>query len=390
MRVLLVHNYYQQPGGEDVVFRAEQAMLSQTGHEVQAYTVSNDELTRYSPLGMAARTIWNGPAARQLADLVRRERIEVVHFHNTFSLLSPAVYAAVRAAGAATVQTLHNYRLLCANALLFRDGHVCESCLGRLPLPAVRYRCYRDSVGASATVAAMQVTHRLLGTYRHQIDAYITLTEFARQKFIEGGLPGARLHVKPNFLEHDPGMGPGGGGYALYVGRLTPEKGIRTVLEAWRELGRELPLKIVGYGPLAEEVEQVAGQLPGVEWLGRRERSEVMALAGAAECLIFPSEWYEGFPMTIVEAFAVGLPVISSRVGAMSHLIRPGETGRHFTPGDARDLAAEIRAFLQADRQPLRQQAREEFLRHYTSDENVRRLLYIYEQAKSSHVAGVR
>lgn len=390
MKVLLVHNYYQQPGGEDAVFRAERAILSAAGHDVQTYTVSNDELSRYTRLGMAFRTIWNDRAARQLAELVRSEQIEVVHFHNTFSLLSPAVYGAVRNAGAATVQTLHNYRLLCANALLFRDGHVCESCLGRLPVPAVRYRCYRDSLGASATVAAMQVTHRVLGTYRNQVDAYIALTEFAREKFIEGHLPAERLHVKPNFLDHDPGMGPGGGGYALFVGRLTPEKGIRTALEAWRELGRDLPLKVAGYGPLEAEVAQAAQQTPGVEWLGRCNRAEVLALAGAAECLIFPSEWYEGFPMTIVEAFAVGLPVISSRVGAMSYLIRHGETGRHFAPGDASHLIQEVRAFLKNDTWPLRHRVREEFLRHYTSDENVRRLLYIYEQAKSVHSADVR
>lgn len=390
MRVLLVHNYYQQPGGEDVVFHAEQAMLRNAGQDVQTYTVSNDELAHASRLGMAVRTVWNGSAAQQLAALVQRERIEVVHFHNTFPMLSPAVYRAVRQTGAATVQTLHNYRLLCANALLFRDGHVCESCLGNIPVPAIQHRCYRDSLGASATVAAMQVTHRVLGSYRHQVDAYIALTEFAREKFIEGNLPAERLHVKPNFLDHDPGMGSGDGGYALFVGRLTPEKGVRTVLEAWRELGRELPLKVVGHGPLADEVAHMAQQLPGVEWLGQRERAEVLALAGAAACLIFPSEWYEGFPMTIVEAFAVGLPVISSRVGAMRHLIRPGETGRHFTPGDAGDLIREVRAFLQDDLDFLRRQARAEFLGQYTSDENVRRLLYIYEQALSSRGAEPR
>uniref|UniRef100_UPI002869EBA4 glycosyltransferase n=1 Tax=Deinococcus sp. TaxID=47478 RepID=UPI002869EBA4 len=207
MNILLVHNFYQQPGGEDVVFRAESSLLSSAGHRVQEYTVTNDDVGQKSKLTLAAHTIWNAGAASRLAQEVRRGGFDVVHFHNTFPLLSPAVYRAVRAAGAATVQTLHNYRLLCANALLFRDGHICEACLGHLPLPAIRHRCYRGSLGASATVAVMQVTHRALGTYDRQVDAYIVLTDFARSKFIEGGLPADRLHVKPNFLAPDPGAG---------------------------------------------------------------------------------------------------------------------------------------------------------------------------------------
>lgn len=387
MNILLVHNFYQQPGGEDVVFRAESSLLSSAGHHVQEYTVTNDDVGQMSKLTLAAHTIWNAGAASRLAEEVRRGAFEVVHFHNTFPLLSPAVYGAVRSAGAATVQTLHNYRLLCANALLFRDGHICEACLGRLPLPAIRHRCYRGSVGASATVAAMQVTHRVLGTYDRQVDAYIALTEFARSKFIEGGLPASRLHVKPNFLAPDPGAGAGNGGYALFIGRLTPEKGIRTVLEAWRELGQELPLRVLGHGPLTAEVEQAQIALPGIEYLGQRGREEVLALAANAECLVFPSEWYEGFPMTIVEALAVGLPVIASRVGAMQHLITPGVTGEHFTPGDPADLVGAVRRFLKSDRHAARVQARSDFTNHYTSAENLRQLMYIYDQARQAHSA---
>ena len=385
MNILLVHNFYQQPGGEDVVFRAESSLLSGAGHYVQEYTVTNDDVSQTPRLTLAAHTVWNAGAASRLAQEVRRGAFDVVHFHNTFPLLSPAVYSAVRSAGAATVQTLHNYRLLCANALLFRDGHVCEACVGRLPLPAVRYRCYRNSLGASATVAAMQVTHRMLGTYQHHVDAYIALTDFARDKFIQGGLPAGRLHVKPNFLAPDPGMGQGGGGYALFIGRLTPEKGIRTVLDAWKELGHDLPLKVLGDGPLRAEAEQAGSQVPGVTYLGQRGRDEVMALAAGAECLIFPSEWYEGFPMTIVEALAVGLPVIASRVGAMQHLIKPGVTGEHFTPGDAADLIRAVRRFLDSDRQAARSRARADFTDHYTSAENLRQLMYIYDQARQAH-----
>lgn len=387
MKILLVHNYYQNPGGEDVVFRAESDLLSSAGHDIEQYTVANADIGDSTKVGLAARTIWNAGAARKLAATVGAGSFEVVHFHNTFPLLSPAVYGAVRGAGAAVVQTLHNYRLMCANALFFRDGHVCEACLGHLPLDAVRYRCYRDSVGASATVAALQVTHRVLGTYDRQVDAFIALTDFARDKFIEGGLPAERLHVKPNFLDPDPGPGEGGGGYALFVGRLTPEKGIRTVLQAWRTLGHDLPLRILGHGPLADEVEAAAQHTPGVTYLGQRPRDEVLALAARAEALIFPSEWYEGFPMTIVEAFAVGLPVIASRVGAMQHLITPGHTGEHFTPGDPADLIRAVQRFLGRDRAALRANARSEFMRQYSRDENLRLLLYIYGQARERYAA---
>lgn len=387
MKILLVHNFYQHPGGEDVVFAAERELLTQGGHTVSSYTVSNDEVAQFSKIGLAARTLWNARQARQLRSLVREQDAEVVHFHNTFPLLSPAVYGAVRSAGAATVQTLHNYRLLCANALLFRDGHVCEQCLGRLPVPAVRYRCYRGSLGASTTVAAMQVVHRALGTYERQVDAFIALTDFARDKFSAGGLPADRLHVKPNFLNADPGPGAGGGGYALFIGRLTPEKGVRTLLRAWQELGLTLPLKLLGDGPLSAEVAQAARETPGVEWLGQRPKAEVLELARAAECLIFPSEWYEGFPMTLVEAMAVGLPVIASRVGSMQSLIDPGRTGLHFTPGDAHDLATQVRAFLAGDRQQMRRQARLEFVSRYSSAENLGQLMYIYAQARQHHQA---
>lgn len=388
MNILLVHNFYQQSGGEDVVFSAEAELLSAAGHRVHRYTVSNDEIGQLSTIGLAARTIWNAQQASRLAALVKTHKIDIVHFHNTFPLLSPAVYGAVRSVGAATVQTLHNYRLLCANALLFREGHVCEQCLGRVPVPAVQFRCYRGSLGASATVATMQVVHRALGTYRRQVDAFIALTDFARDKFVEGGLPKTRLYVKPNFLNTDPGLGSGGGGYALFIGRLTPEKGVRTLLNAWQELGSLLPLKLLGEGPLASEVAQAASTLGGVEWLGQRPKPEVLEVAKAAEVLIFPSEWYEGFPMTLVEALAVGLPVIASRVGSMQSLIAPGRTGFHFTPGDSRELAAQVHTFLAGDRLAMRQAARSEFLNHYSSVENLKNLMYIYGQARLNYQDG--
>ena len=381
MKVLLVHNFYQQAGGEDQVFRFEADVLARHGFDVSTFTVDNEGLERHSGLALARQTVWNAGAGRQVAALVRERQAEVVHFHNTFPVLSPAVYGAARRAGAAVVQTLHNYRLGCANALLFREGRVCQDCLGHLPWPAVAHACYRGSRGASAVVATLQVGHRWRGTYHREVDAFIALTEFARGKMTQAGLPPERLHVVPNALSPDPGMGEGRGGYALFVGRLTPEKGIGVLLRAWEQLGGELPLRIVGEGPLGADVEQASRRLPGVTWLGQRARADVLAMMQEARCLIFPSEWFEGFPMTIVEAFAVGLPVIASRMGSMEELIVPGQTGEHFAAGDPDDLVRQVRAFLGRSSQQTRQQARQAYLQRYTGEAHVQGLTRVYTQA---------
>jgi glycosyltransferase involved in cell wall biosynthesis len=381
MRILRVHNYYQQPGGEDQSFAAEIALLEQHGHEVLRFTAHNDAIKDMNRLEAARKTVWNGAMAAELRELLRRERPQLVHFENTFPLISPAAYYAVRAEGLPVVQSLRNYRLFCANAYFFRDGVVCEECLGRLvPWPAVAHACYRDSRLASGAVAALLVSHRLMGTWQRQVDRYVALTEFGRQKFIEGGLPADKIVVKPNFVTPDPGPGDGAGGYALFVGRLSPEKGVETLLKAWEQVGPSLPLKVVGDGPLRESVE-AAARTQAVEWLGQRRPADVLALMKQAHSLIFPSGWYEGFPRVIVEAFAVGLPVIASNIGSMASLIEPGRTGLHVRPGDAADLA---RAVLWAADHPaewtaMRSIARGTYLERYTAEQNYRMLMAIYE-----------
>lgn len=384
MNVLIVHNYYQQGGGEDVVFLAEQENLRRHGVQVQTFTLSNDSITGQNQLKTAAQTFWNSGVAQQLADLVSTHGSEVVHFHNTFPLISPAAYWAVRRRGAAVVQTLHNFRLMCAASNLYRTqdgvGRVCEDCLGRLPVSAVKHACYRGSRAGSAVVAGMQVTHRLLGSYSRAVDSYIALSESGRAKMIQGGLPAERLSVKPNFLVDDPGPGAGDGQYALFVGRLTPEKGILTLLDAWKEIGTRLPLKVAGDGPLLEEVQRRAAVLPGVEVLGRQDREHVRALMAHATLLTLPSEWYEGFPMTLLEAYACGLPVVASDIGALSSLVSDGVTGRQFSPGNAGQLAQAVRDMIAAPDQlgHMRQAARQTFLSHYTAEINVQQQLGIY------------
>jgi glycosyltransferase involved in cell wall biosynthesis len=381
VNVIVVHNFYQQPGGEDQVFADETALLESRGHRVFRYTVHNDAINQTHALTIAGRSIWNRAAHAELRNLVIQQRANIVHFHNTFPMLSPAVYDAARSGGAAVVQTLHNYRLMCPSAIFFRDGHVCEDCQGKsVPWPGVLHKCYRDSFAASAVSATMLVVHRARGTYRHDVDAYIALTEFARGKFVDAGLPAEKIIVKPNFVWPDPGVG---GGYVLFVGRLSESKGVGTLLAAWKKLTAAVPLKIMGDGELAQAVRDAAATDSRIEWLGRRPLDEVYHRMGEAAALVFPSLWYEGLPKTIIESFAKGTPVIASRLGSMAELIADRRTGLHFTAGDAEDLAGAVGRLL-ADPNRLRSmrlEARREFEARYTADQNARMLSAVYDSA---------
>jgi len=378
--LLSLHTFYQQAGGEDAVFRAEVALLQERGHEVLELTFDNCDLENLPPWRQAGLTLWNQEAYRRVREAIREHRPDLLHVHNTFPLASPAVIHAAKAERVPVVMTLHNYRLLCVNALFFRRGRVCEDCLGRLPWQGVFHGCYRDNRPASAVVAAMLTLHRALGTW-NMVDRFIALTEFARQKFIEGGFPPEKISVKPNFVHPDPGPGEGRGGYALFVGRLSPEKGLGTLLMAWERLGGKVPLKIVGDGPLAPEVQEAQKRIPGVEWLGRKAPEEVYALMGEAAFLVFPSECYETFGRVAIEAFAKGTPVLAAHIGAVGEVTEDGRTGLHFRPGDPEDLAAKVEWLLAHPNElaRMRKEARAEYEAKYTAEENYRQLMAIYQ-----------
>jgi glycosyltransferase involved in cell wall biosynthesis len=387
MKILLVHNRYQQPGGEDMVFEAEARLLAENGCDVIRFVEENRRITGLRPVKAAVDAVWSQRSYAALRDLARRLRPDVAHFHNTLPLISPSAYYAVRGEGVAVVQTLHNYRLLCPNAQFLRDGAPCEKCVGRwFDWPAVKHRCYRDSRDASGVVAAMLGVHRTLGTWTRKIDRYIALTEFARAKFISGGLPGSKISVKPNFLSSDPPVGSGAGKYALFVGRLSPEKGIHTLLDAWRILGDCIPLLIVGDGPLSRLTEQTARASPWIRYLGRKQPTEIVDLMGEATCLVFPSLWYEGMPRTMVESFGVGTPIIASRMGAMISMVDHERTGVHFDPGNASDLAAKVEWLVaRADAQgAMRAAARTEYEVKYRAGANYATLMQIYASAIAS------
>jgi glycosyltransferase involved in cell wall biosynthesis len=386
MRILLVHNRYQIAGGEEVVVRSEKELLESHQQEVELLEVDN------TTIAGAARRILTGFSAiysrsgkKQVEAAIKRFRPEVVHVHNFFPLLSPSIYDACRAHGLPVVQTLHNYRLICPNALCFRSGHPCEDCLGKpLAWPGVLHACYRRSRLGTAAIATMLATHKLAGTWHNKVNIYIALTEFTRAKFIRGGLPADRIVVKPNFIRVPTEIADEEGSYALYVGRLSEEKGIRVLLQAWEKLRPAIPLIIAGHGPMENEVTEATQRNPAIRWEGKQERAEIFRLMGKAKILIIPSIWYEGAMPTVgLEAWAVGVPVVASDIGNLAATIQHGRTGLLFAPGNPQALVDQVRyAFSHNEElRQIRENAHNEFLTHYTPEHNYEMLMNIYERA---------
>ncbi len=386
--ILLVHNTYCQAGGEDQVFKAEARLLREKGHRVVEYRRSNSELDRIAKLTAAVETIWSRRSVRELSQLIEETAPDVVHFHNTFLRVSPAPYHACFRHDIPVVQTLHNYRLTCPAANHFRNGGPCDDCLGlRFPWPAIIHRCYHNSAAQSAVVAAMIALHRGLGTWGRAIQRYVALSSFMRDWMIRGSYPADRIVVKPNFLLDDPGVGTKSEEYALYIGRLSPEKGIRTLMQAWVDPDMP-PLKIIGDGPLENFVQNKVEvqSYPDVEILGRLAHDEVLAHMRKARFLVFPSEWFEGFPMVLLEAAASTLPVLATRIGSIPEIVRHEKSGMLFPPGNVLELRKLAKWF---DRNAARSTemgefARKNYLQNYTAERNYSQLLDIYHQAIST------
>lgn len=396
LRVLLIHNFYQQPGGEDSVFRNESGLLRDRGHEIYEYTDHNDRIHNFGHLHLAAATLWNRNTRHKLASILRDFNPDIAHFHNTFPLVSPAAYYACRDEGVPVVQTLHNYRLLCPAANFYRAGAVCEECIGKsIPWPSLLYGCYRDSRFATAGVAAMLTVHRARGTWTEMVNTYIALSEFSRTKFIEGGLPKSKLTVKPNFLSIDPGLSNQSGDYVISIGRLSVEKGTRNLISAWQQLPTQIPLRVYGDGLLSGESRERATNLGlnSISFYGQVPQEESIQALKAARFIVVPSGCYENFPMSILEAFACGIPALVSNRGAMPEIVEDGVTGVHFDAANPTDIAAKVEwAWTHAkDMEIMGRKARQQFERRYCADANYSQLLAIYRHAslknQRSHVS---
>ena len=378
MKILFIHNAYQHFGGEDAVVEMEIALLRSHGHAVQLYQRHNDELHALPAATAAVSALWSRRSAHEVDAMCADFQPDLIHAHNTFPLISPSVYWTAARRRIAVVQTLHNFRLLCAQGTFIREGTVCEDCLGKSPWRAVVRKCYRESLPQSAVLAGMLSAHRLAGTYRTRITRYIALSAFSRDRFIAGGLPAQRLRIKPNFVDGSVLPVPGQRGGGLFVGRLSSEKGIGTLLAALRQ-GGDTRIEAIGAGPLQAEV---ASEL-GDGYLGFRARAEIMQKMRSASFLIVPSMCLEQLPTTILEAFASGLPVIASRLGALSNIVQDGVTGLLFQPGDRADLAKKI-AWAGAHNEQMQQMgraARAEYEAKYTPSINYQMLIEIYDEA---------
>lgn len=391
MKIALVHNFYQLHGGEDSVFNNEKKLLSDHGHEVSEFTKHNDEIKTYgavNKLKLGINTVYNRRARDEFNEFLEKTDPDIVHAHNTFPLISQSIYDSCRAKGIPVVQRLPNYRLLCPNALFFTDDQVCQRCASKtFAWPGVVGACYRGSKLQTANVAVMLYINKLLRS-SEKVDMFIALTEFAKAKFIQFGVPENKISLKPNFHsaskeEFEYKITDRSG--ALYLGRLSSEKGVETIIEAWKSLPAEIPLKIVGSGPLKERLLSKVSEyeLKNVTFIDHIEREQVHGELAKARFLIFSSEWYETFGLTMIEAYACGTPVIGSRISGIPEIVKDGKTGLLYDTGDAEDLAKKVKWAWhnQEELVQMGKNARLEYEEKYSPEVNYKILMQIYESA---------
>jgi glycosyltransferase involved in cell wall biosynthesis len=384
MKILILHNRYKIVGGEEGVVSAEHALLEASGHTVQVFELSSDQITgAWGKVNAAISGIYSIDSKQKVSVAIAQFKPDIVHVHNFFPLLSPSIYDACLAANIPVVQTLHNYRLICPKAMPFRDGNVCEDCFDQtVPWAGVLHGCYRNSRLQSAAVAAMLGFHRLQGTWHQRVDAYIVLSAFQKRIFVQAGLPEDRFFIKPNFaFAHEPPKNSERENFALFVGRLAEEKGVSVLLDAYRQGHLTMPLKIVGDGPLRQTLEKQVAELPHVTFLGRQNAKVVAQMMQKAQFLVFPSIWYEGFPLTIAEAYACKLPVIASNLGTMSEIVLDEVTGLHFEAGNSTDLAHKMKWAIAHPETltSMGESAHQIYQTHYTPEINYQQLIQIYK-----------
>ena len=394
MKILLVHNYYgsSAPSGENTVFESELALLRSRGHQVISFTRHSDEIRKQGIWGImkgAASTPWNFFAVQKLRRVLAEEKPDVMHVHNSFPLFSPGIFHAACGTKTATVLTMHNFRNFCAAGIPMRDDRPCTLCLDQKSiLPALRYGCYRKSRLATLPMAMMIALHRRLNTWDKHVDAFIALTEFQRKTLVDAGLPEEKVHIKPHFYANPPQ--PSGWNErenkVIFVGRLGSEKGVHFLLDAWKSWADAPLLEIIGEGSEGEFLRAEAehcGLADKIIFLGQLPFAEVQARLASARLLVLPSINFEGFPMAIREAFALGVPVAASNLGSMACLVKDGQTGGLFEPADAVSLASCIQRLWQDQifLGKMALSARNEFELHYTEDANYQRLMEIYRVA---------
>lgn len=386
--VLIVHNYYKVPGGEDSVVRNEGKLLRDNGHKVVIYSRDNHEIDKKNILKkimLPFESVFSIKTYREIKEIIKREKIEIVHVHNTLPLISSSVYYAAKNCGVPVVQTLHNFRLLCPGATFTKGNIICEECLEKGLMCAVKSRCYRKSFIQTIVLVLNLVFHRIIGTYK-KVDAFISLTEFNKKKFI-GLLPEDKIFVKPNFVNQNylENSDNEEKGYFLFLGRIDEIKGIDLLLESWKDI-KDVKLLIVGKGPYEEKAKEYVrvNNMNNIEFLGYKDKHEVLEIISKAIALIIPSQCYEGFPMTIVESFSLSVPVIASDIGNLSTIIKDGNNGLLFKYNSYKELSKKINDLLYNKelRSDLANGAKNDFNNKYNEVINYKILTDIYNSIR--------
>ncbi|MDX3000099.1 glycosyltransferase family 4 protein [Kribbella solani] len=397
MRVAMLHNRYRtgQPSGENTVVAQTVDLLRNAGHQVDLYARNSDdiaELGRKDRALLPFRSVWSFSAERDLTQLLQEQRPDVVHVHNTFPLFSASVLRAASKLGLPVVATLHNFRLICANAVLQRDGRPCESCVGRLPLPAIKHGCYRESRVQTLPLATSIGVHNTLHTWRRYVDTFIVPSAFVRDRYVAAGFDPERFVVKPHAVPHpvpNPGQNEspvrdGAGESVVFLGRLSEDKGFADLLQAWdAELGT---LVVVGDGSLRGAAEERAGRDPSIRVLGQLPWADGMDVLRSARAVVVPARSYESFGLVVVEAFAYGVPVVASRLGALEELVDDGETGVLTAPGDPEALRKAIGLVADPGTSvAFGERARQAYLDRFTPERDLATTERIYTDAIARH-----
>lgn len=386
MKILFIHNYYKQPGGEDVAFSSTVSLMQVHGHETHSYILNNLNIDDSRKINISLSTLWSRTSFYEIISILKKERPDIVHAFNTFPLISPSLYYACRSQEIPVIQSLDNPRLVCPAASFYRNNQLCTICLDhRSPWLGVFHGCYHHSKIHTSIVATMLTIHQWMGTWTNKVNLYLVATQFYRDLFIRGGLPQEKIIIKPHFAIQElvPMEGSKKGGYVLFVNRLDPEKGVKTLLEAWDQLS--LPLIIRGSGQLESMVQEWIKKNPNkpVKLVERLSRTEIYGLMNHARFLVWPSEgYYETFGLTAVECFSLGIPVVASRIGVMAEIIQDGVTGLLFNPGDPEDLAKKVRWLWERPEecQRMGENARREYEQKYTPERNYQLLMDIYQK----------
>jgi len=390
MRVLIVHGAYQQFGGEDAVVRAERELLERHGDEVLLYSRDNDETKTFSTFQKAAffpQTVYSYKTSGEIADAVHGFKPDVAFVHNVYPLLSPSVYHKLHSLGVPAVQVLHNFRPFCPNGFYYTQGQICEACKGGNYLNAIRKRCYKDSYVFSGLYALTLGSNRLAGMI-DKVSGFICLTEFFKIKMQEAGVPDSKLFVRPNFVYAPKLSGASDAGkYALFMGRLSPEKGCWTLVHAFERLP-QVPLKILGTGPLEQELKDYVSKkgIGNIQFLGFKSGDEKWQLLRNALCLVVPSEWYENFPVTVLEAFMAAKPVVASRMGGLPYIVEDGQSGLLFESGKVDQLAQQVQRLADDPAGAVRMGARGRTLSEtkYGPDQGYSNLMNIFSQVRAT------